>query len=82
MFTTLTFFRLHLSNAHSLGLTEVEVVQALIDGVNRLWKEDRLLQKKHGLDLLVDVINEDLTSTDYVSDREPTEMLYKRTKVL
>ena len=62
-------------------MTEVEVVQALIDGVNRLWKEDSLLQKKHGLDLLVDVLNEDLASTDYVSDREPTEMLYKRTKV-
>merc|ERR1719290_23877 len=38
-----------ISNKHRLGYSEVELVQKMIDGVNTLWKEDKELQKKHGL---------------------------------
>merc|ERR1711973_567286 len=38
-----------ISNKHRLGYSEVELVQKMIDGVNTLVKEDRELQKKHGL---------------------------------
>jgi protein-arginine kinase len=38
-----------ISNKHRLGYSEVELVQKMIDGVNTLVKEDRELQKKHGV---------------------------------
>ena len=38
-----------ISNKHRLGYSEVQLVQTMIDGVNTLYKEDLLLQKKHGL---------------------------------
>merc|ERR1712080_483488 len=38
-----------ISNKHRLGYSEVELVQKMIDGVNVLYKEDKDLQKKHGL---------------------------------
>jgi len=38
-----------ISNKHRLGYSEVQLVQKMIDGVNTLVAEDRLLQKKHGL---------------------------------
>merc|ERR1719190_166694 len=38
-----------ISNKHRLGHSEVELVQCMIDGVNTLVKEDRELQKKHGI---------------------------------
>ena len=38
-----------ISNKHRLGYSEVELVQCMIDGVNTLAKEDKELQKKHGL---------------------------------
>jgi protein-arginine kinase len=38
-----------ISNKHRLGYSEVQLVQKMIDGVNTLVKEDRDLQKKHGL---------------------------------
>jgi len=38
-----------ISNKHRLGYSEVQLVQKMIDGVNTLVKEDRALQKKHGL---------------------------------
>jgi len=38
-----------ISNKHRLGYSEVELVQCMIDGVNTLVKEDKELQKKHGL---------------------------------
>jgi creatine kinase len=38
-----------ISNKHRLGYSEVQLVQKMIDGVNTLVKEDRVLQKKHGL---------------------------------
>merc|ERR1719427_2112312 len=38
-----------ISNKHRLGYSEVELVQCMIDGVNTLVFEDRLLQKKHGI---------------------------------
>jgi len=37
------------SNKHRLGYSEVQLIQVMIDGVNTLWKEDKELQKKHGL---------------------------------
>ena len=37
------------SNKHRLGYSEVELVQCMIDGVNTLVKEDKDLQKKHGM---------------------------------
>merc|ERR1712062_281293 len=38
-----------ISNKHRLGYSEVQLVQKMIDGVNTLVKEDRVLKKKHGL---------------------------------
>jgi len=38
-----------ISNKHRLGYSEVQLVQTMIDGVNTLVKEDKELQKKHGL---------------------------------
>merc|ERR1712029_1051557 len=38
-----------ISNKHRLGYSEVELVQCMVDGVNTLVKEDRELQKKHGI---------------------------------
>ncbi len=38
-----------ISNKHRLGYSEVQLVQTMIDGVNTLYKEDKELQKKHGL---------------------------------
>jgi len=38
-----------ISNKHRLGYSEVELVQTMIDGVNTLVKEDKELQKKHGI---------------------------------
>merc|ERR1712168_757804 len=38
-----------ISNKHRLGYSEVQLVQTMIDGVNTLHKEDRVLKKKHGL---------------------------------
>lgn len=38
-----------ISNKHRLGYTEVQLVQTMIDGVNKLYEEDLELQKKHGL---------------------------------
>ena len=36
-----------ISNKHRLGYTEVQLVQTMIDGVNKLYEEDLELQKKH-----------------------------------
>merc|ERR1712154_532520 len=33
-----------ISNKHGLGYSEVELVQKMIDGVNKLWEEDKKLQ--------------------------------------
>jgi len=38
-----------ISNKHRLGYSEVQLVQTMIDGVNTLVKEDKELQKKHGI---------------------------------
>merc|ERR1711978_664440 len=38
-----------ISNKHRLGYSEVQLVQCMIDGVNTLAKEDKELQKKHGM---------------------------------
>ena len=38
-----------ISNKHRLGYSEVELVQCMIDGVNTLVFEDRLLQRVHGV---------------------------------
>ena len=38
-----------ISNKHRLGYSEVQLVQTMIDGVNKLYEEDLELQKKHGL---------------------------------
>merc|ERR1712180_231575 len=38
-----------ISNKHRLGYSEVELVQKMIDGVNKLYDEDLELQNKHGL---------------------------------
>merc|ERR1719312_1195488 len=38
-----------ISNKHRLGYSEVELVQKMIDGVNKLWEEDLEWQKKHGM---------------------------------
>merc|ERR1711970_239339 len=37
-----------ISNKHRLGYSEVQLVQKMIDGVNKLWKEDKEHQKKCG----------------------------------
>jgi len=36
-----------ISNKHRLGYSEVQLVQTMIDGVNKLYEEDLELQKKH-----------------------------------
>merc|ERR1711872_1066553 len=36
-----------ISNKHRLGYTEVELVQCMIDSVNKLYEEDLKLQEKH-----------------------------------
>merc|ERR1739842_95348 len=38
-----------ISNKHRLGYSEVELVQCMINGVNTLYQEDLVLQKKHGI---------------------------------
>jgi len=38
-----------ISNKHRLGYSEVQLVQTMIDGVNKLYDEDLELAKKHGL---------------------------------
>merc|ERR1712051_695194 len=38
-----------ISNKHRLGHSEVQLVQTMIDGVNTLWQEDLVFQKKHGM---------------------------------
>merc|ERR1719158_2789970 len=38
-----------ISNKHRLGYSEVQLVQTMIDGVNKIYMEDVQLQKKHGL---------------------------------
>jgi len=38
-----------ISNKHRLGYSEVQLVQGMIDGVNKLVAEDIELKKKHGL---------------------------------
>merc|ERR1711977_391945 len=38
-----------ISNKQRLGHSEVSLVQTMIDGVNTLWQEDLVYQKKHGM---------------------------------
>lgn len=38
-----------ISNKHRLGYSEVQLVQNMIDGVNKLVEEDKALKTKHGL---------------------------------
>lgn len=38
-----------ISNKYRLGYSEVQLVQTMIDGVNKLYEEDVALQKKHGM---------------------------------
>merc|ERR1711962_244762 len=42
-----TGFTYDISNKHRLGYSEVQLVQKMIDGVNKLWKEDKEYQKKY-----------------------------------
>merc|ERR1712152_56717 len=42
-----TGFTYDISNKHRLGYSEVELVQKMIDGVNKLWQEDKEYQKKY-----------------------------------
>merc|ERR1712033_135137 len=44
-----TGFTYDISNKHRLGYSEVQLVQKMIDGVNKLWEEDKKFQKQHGL---------------------------------
>merc|ERR1711962_1266031 len=44
-----TGFTYDISNKHRLGYSEVQLVQKMIDGVNKLWEEDKKYQKKHGM---------------------------------
>merc|ERR1711970_662834 len=44
-----TGFTYDISNKHRLVYSEVELVQKMIDGVNKLFQEDRELQKAHGI---------------------------------
>ncbi|CAL4108180.1 unnamed protein product, partial [Meganyctiphanes norvegica] len=37
------------SNKHSLGYSEVQIIQCMIDAINTLYREDVQLQKKHGI---------------------------------
>merc|ERR1712058_140591 len=36
-----------ISNKHRLGYSEVQLVQKMIDGVNKLWEEDKKFQKQY-----------------------------------
>lgn len=45
----MTGCRFDISNKHRLGYSEVQLVQTMIDGVNKLYEEDLELQKKHGI---------------------------------
>merc|ERR1712180_185120 len=36
-----------ISNKHRLGYSEVQLVQKMIDGVNKLWEEDKEFQKQY-----------------------------------
>merc|ERR1712002_1424609 len=36
-----------ISNKHRLGYSEVQLVQVMIDGVNKLWEEDKKYQKQY-----------------------------------
>jgi len=38
-----------ISNKHRLGLSEVQLIQTMIDGVNTLYQEDLEFQRKHRL---------------------------------
>merc|ERR1712061_608441 len=40
-----------ISNKHRLGYSEVELVQKMIDGVNKLWEEDKILQSGKTVEL-------------------------------
>merc|ERR1712218_601083 len=40
-----------ISNKHRLGYSEVELVQKMIDGVNKLWEEDKILQNGGTIEL-------------------------------
>merc|ERR1712137_1017457 len=40
-----------ISNKHRLGYSEVELVQQMIDGVNKLWEEDKKLQRGEKVEL-------------------------------
>merc|ERR1712045_306771 len=40
-----------ISNKHRLGYSEVELVQKMIDGVNKLWEEDKKLQRGEKVEL-------------------------------
>merc|ERR1719412_1193556 len=42
-----TGFTYDISNKHRLGYSEVELVQKMIDGVNKLWEEDKKYQKQY-----------------------------------
>merc|ERR1711892_1655598 len=42
-----------ISNKHRLGYSEVELVQKMIDGVNKLWEEDKALKAKHGMQIML-----------------------------
>jgi len=42
-----TGFTYDISNKHRLGYSEVQLVQKMIDGVNKLWEEDKKLQKQY-----------------------------------
>ena len=45
----MTGCRFDISNKHRLGYSEIQLVQTMIDGVNKLYEEDLELQKKHGI---------------------------------
>merc|ERR1712058_145741 len=40
-------FTYDISNKHRLGYSEVQLVQKMIDGVNKLWEEDKKYQKQY-----------------------------------
>merc|ERR1712142_249453 len=42
-----TGFTYDISNKHRLGYSEVQLVQKMIDGVNKLWEEDKKFQKQY-----------------------------------
>lgn len=45
-----------ISNKHRLGHSEVQLVQTMINGVNRLYEEDLQLQKKHDLEAFKNIL--------------------------